>query len=435
MAAAMTTDRELLGDFAGTGSEDAFREIVRRHVNLVYSAALRQLCGDAPLAEEVTQTVFTALAARAKSRVQITHLVAWLYTTTRFAVSHAVRAERRRRARELEAHKMNEALADSSPEPLPAIPPALIDEALAGLRDRDREAVMLRFFEGQSFAAIGTAMETGEDAARMRVTRALEKIRATFARRGITSSAAAVGATLASQAIAAPAELAATVSATAMAGPAAAATVAKFGILTFMSTKGTIGLAAAAVILGIGYLGYSHQPKPAARAPAPPDRDPAGEFEPAPGARPNGPYVATAPPPSAAKPIVAAPRPRGLESARRETDAERMARLKPLLEAGMPIKGSVLLLVGGRQVEQQVEFVMGRDTLIDTGNGTVAMSPALNADGSVSYSIGLRGKDWNGSVEAVQRLPTVVNTPWGSFEVFVGDQAIAFDFENNPRSQ
>ena len=91
MLTAMTTDRELLGRYFDAGSEEAFREIVQRHVNLVYGAALRQLCGDVSLAQEVTQTVFTALASRAKPRAQISHLAAWLHTTTRFAVSHAVR--------------------------------------------------------------------------------------------------------------------------------------------------------------------------------------------------------------------------------------------------------------------------------------------------------------------------------------------------------
>jgi len=426
MTTAMTTDRELLGRYAETGSEDAFREIVHRHVSLVYGAALRQLCGDAPLAEDVTQTVFTTLAARAKSRSPITHLAAWLYTTTRFAVSHAVRSERRRRARELEAHKMNEALAESSPEFRPEIPTELIDEALAGLDDRDREAVMLRFFEGQSFAAIGRAMEMGEDAARMRVTRALDKIRATFARKGVTSSVAAVGATLASQAIAAPAGLAANVSTTALAGTAAAVAGVKLGILTYATTKTLLGFAGGAIAIALIGLAYFHQGSAAKPVVGPSIASPPVPTQPHLVDRPAAPLVRMAPPP-AARPAVTAQTPEDAVRAQQAADASRMARMKPWLEAGMPIRGSVTLLIDGQSVEKSVEFIMGKDALVDTGNGTLVVTPELLPDGSVHYAVAFRGKDWDGTPDKEQRLPAVVDTPWGSFTVGVGDQVFAFD--------
>ncbi len=96
----MTPDSELLRRYARTRSEEAFAELVRRHVNLVYSAALRQVNGDAHLAQDVAQTVFTDLARKAGSLARRESLTGWLYTSTHFAAAKIVRTENRRRHRE-----------------------------------------------------------------------------------------------------------------------------------------------------------------------------------------------------------------------------------------------------------------------------------------------------------------------------------------------
>ncbi|MGA2179858.1 MAG: sigma factor [Verrucomicrobiota bacterium] len=101
----MTPDCELLRRYAGTKSEEAFAELVRRHVNLVYSAALRQVNGDVHLAQDVAQTVFTDLARKAVSLLRRSTLTGWLYTSAHFAAAKAVRTEQRRHAREQEVHK------------------------------------------------------------------------------------------------------------------------------------------------------------------------------------------------------------------------------------------------------------------------------------------------------------------------------------------
>src|SRR5215469_4014083 len=96
----MTPDCELLREFARTNSEDAFAELVKRHLNLVYSAALRQVNGDAHLAKDIAQTVFTDLARKARSLAGRENLSGWLYTSTHFAAAKIIRGESRRRDRE-----------------------------------------------------------------------------------------------------------------------------------------------------------------------------------------------------------------------------------------------------------------------------------------------------------------------------------------------
>lgn len=173
----MTTDRELLRRYAQENMEEAFTELVHRHVNLVYGAALRQLCGNTSLAEDVTQAVFTTLANKANAHSGISHLSAWLYATTRFTVSHTVRAERRRQNREQRALTMQTLTIGSGTNERPNVPPNLFDEVLETLDESEREAILLRFLEGNSFSEIALAFEVTEDAARMRVTRALDKAR------------------------------------------------------------------------------------------------------------------------------------------------------------------------------------------------------------------------------------------------------------------
>jgi RNA polymerase sigma factor (sigma-70 family) len=259
----MIEDAELLRRYVEDRSEEAFAELVRRRVNLVYSVALRQVGGDAHLAEDVTQRVFTDLARKARALVGHAVLSGWLFRSAQYAASDAVRAERRRRAREQEAQIMNEMLMPDDPAGWEKSRP-LLDQVLGELDAEDRDALALRFFEERSFAEVGAAVRLTEDAARKRVNRALDKLHGLLARRGVNSTTAALGVALAGQAgVAAPLGFAATVTSGALAGAVVtgASTVAGAGtfatLLTFMSTgKTIIGLAgiAAAVVVGTAYV-------------------------------------------------------------------------------------------------------------------------------------------------------------------------------------
>eukprot|EP01034_Spumella_vulgaris_P013946 gene13946-17817_t len=152
----MIEDHELLRRYALEKSQDAFAELVRRRIGLVYSVAVRQCGGDAHLAEDVAQKVFADLARKAPSLVDRPVLSGWLHRSTQFAASDVVRSERRRRVREEETHFMNEtnAGAGASAEDWEKFRP-VIDEAMGELDEEDRDAVALRFFEGRAFAEIG----------------------------------------------------------------------------------------------------------------------------------------------------------------------------------------------------------------------------------------------------------------------------------------
>ena len=256
----MKDDAALLAGYVRNRSESDFAELVQRHVNLVYSAALRQVNGDTHLAQDVAQLVFTDLARKAASLAGHRVLAGWLFTSTRFAAAKLVRGEQRRRSRELEAQSMQE---NSDSDPAVSLDwnriRPVLDEAMAELSDRDRDAILLRYLEGRDFAEVGNRLSLSDNAARMRVDRAVEKLRALLARRGVTSTAAALALALGNQAvIAAPVGLATTVTGAALAGlTAVSGTVATF---TFMSlTKLQLSLASAVVVAGVG--GYAVQEK------------------------------------------------------------------------------------------------------------------------------------------------------------------------------
>ena len=218
----MTPDAELLRAYAKDRSEPAFAELVRRHVNLVYSVALRNLAGDTQLAEDVTQQVFTDLAQKAGALSRHAVLGGWLYRSTQFAAAKTVRSERRRRIREQEAEAMHASTASTHSEPdWEKLRPTL-DRLIGELDERDRDAVWLRFVANQSYADIGTKLGLSENAARMRVDRALAKLHQRLSRAGITSSLSALGTALAGQARSiAPAGLAGAVMETIATAPAA----------------------------------------------------------------------------------------------------------------------------------------------------------------------------------------------------------------------
>ena len=242
------TDGELLRSYARDRSESSFEELVRRHIDLVYAAALRQVNGDTHQAGDVTQSVFTDPARKAAKLAGHPSLAGWLYTSTRFLAANARRAELRRHVREQEAHAMNAILQSHDPEPDWTQVRPLLDEAMHTLDEPDREAVLLRHFEGRSYAEIGNQLGLTEGAARMRVERSLDKLQAALAKHGVTSTAVALAALLAvNAAAAAPATLAASVARTALAGAAAGGGLLM--VLTRFAAAWKVKLAVAAVIV------------------------------------------------------------------------------------------------------------------------------------------------------------------------------------------
>src|SRR5580698_10912306 len=152
----MISDSELLAAFARTNSGDAFAELVRRHVDLVYSAALRQVNGDAHLAQDVAQTVFADLARKAEPLSQRASLTGWLYTSAHFAAAKIVRTETRRRDREDKFMREPDTAAAPDAD-WEKIRPAL-DDAMHELKDADREVILLRYFENRPFAEVGVKL-------------------------------------------------------------------------------------------------------------------------------------------------------------------------------------------------------------------------------------------------------------------------------------
>lgn len=250
---AMIEDAELLRRYARDRSEAAFAELAKRRLDLVYSVALRQVGGDMHLAQDVTQRVFADLARKARELADRTVLSGWLYRSAQFAAADVVRSERRRREREQETQTMHETSSDRAGEADWEKFRPVLDQVLGELDDEDRDAVALRFFEERSFADVGRALRLSEDTARKRVARALDKMHALLARRGVTSTTAAVAVALANQVtVAAPTGLAATVTGAALAGSAAGA---GGWLITFMSiSKLQVGIAG--VLAMAGATGY-----------------------------------------------------------------------------------------------------------------------------------------------------------------------------------
>jgi len=215
------SDIELLRNYDRNGSEEAFAELVRRHINLVYSSALRHV-GIAAHAEEITQAVFVILSRKAASLRSDTILDAWLYETTRLTSLSFLRGERRRQWREQEAF-MQSTLQESPDTQVWNQLAPLLDEAMSRLGKKDREAVVLRFFRGKSLHEVAAVLNTTETAAQSRVHRAVEKLHKFFLKRGIDSTTTAItGAISAHSVQAAPVALAKSVSVLAITKGAAA---------------------------------------------------------------------------------------------------------------------------------------------------------------------------------------------------------------------
>lgn len=230
-----TTDQQLLRDYAAHDSQAAFGELVRRHLDLVHSAAVRMVV-DRHLAEDVAQAVFVALARQAGSLQDRAVLAGWLHRVTQNLAAKAVRTEVRRRAREHEAATMHTPAPEAVWE---QIAPHL-DDALGRLDEADRDALFLRYFERKSAREIGERLGLGEEAAQKRVSRALERLRGIFVERGLAVPTASLGGAILLQAVqAAPAGLATTVltSVATTAGVGAGASFLLFKFMTATSLK------------------------------------------------------------------------------------------------------------------------------------------------------------------------------------------------------
>lgn len=239
----------MLGEYVKNGSEEAIRELVSRHINLVYSTAIRLVDGDSLLAQDVTQTVFLHLARSARKLARDSMLAGWLHRDACFVAAKIMRGERRRRARELQAVFMN-SLQDHSAANLENLRPVL-DEAINQLGLEDRAAILLRYFEQRDFRSVAEALGSSEDAARMRIARALDKLRLGLKRRGVAFSVGTLSTIMATHAVtAAPAGLAAGISTAALAGAAMGG--GTLGVLKLLTmTKLKLGLTSAVIAAGI----------------------------------------------------------------------------------------------------------------------------------------------------------------------------------------
>jgi len=246
----------LVREYADRNSESAFAELVHRHINLVYSVALR-FAGNCEDAQDVTQAVFIILTQKAAGLRQGTILTGWLYETTRFTAMNLLRSRSRQHAREQEAY-MQSTLNDANPEGAWKQLAPLLEEAMTRLNEKERTLLALRFFENKSGAETAAILGIEEWAAHKRVERAVEKLRQFFSRRGASSTAEIIPRAISAHSVqAAPAALAKTVTAVALAKGATVSgstlTLIKGALKIMAWTKAkTAIVAGAAIILAAG---------------------------------------------------------------------------------------------------------------------------------------------------------------------------------------
>jgi len=255
------SDIQLLRSYADSGSEAAFRELVTRHTDFVFSAALRQV--ESPdLAADLAQSVFTDLARKARPVAEKmplqSSLAGWLHRSTRYAALNYLRDTRRRQSNERQA--MEQLLTNSGSAPDWETIRPVLDEALDSLADEDREALLLRYFKNQDFRAIGLALGTSDDTAQKRVTRAVDRLREFFSQRHVTIGASGFAVLISAKAMqAAPVGLAATISTTALADTAASAVTVVAATKTIAMTTLQKVLITAALTVAAGIAIYQAQ--------------------------------------------------------------------------------------------------------------------------------------------------------------------------------
>jgi uncharacterized protein (TIGR03435 family) len=246
------SDMDLLRQYADNQSESAFASLVSRHMNLVYSAALRKT-GNPHVAEEITQVVFVILAQKAERIPTKTVLAGWLYQTARLTASSFLKLEARRARREQETYMQNELGATAPDETWKQLAP-LLEDAMGYLGERERAAVVGRYYAGQSLAELAMASGITENAAKKRIHRALEKLHRYFAKRGVASTAATIAGAISVNSVqAAPAALANAVTAVALGKGATASgstlTLIKGALKLMAWTKAKTAIVAGVVVL------------------------------------------------------------------------------------------------------------------------------------------------------------------------------------------
>jgi RNA polymerase sigma factor (sigma-70 family) len=261
-------DTELLREYALRNSETAFATLVSRHLDMVYATALRHV-GNHHQAQEIAQAVFVILARKARSLGPKTVLAGWLFQTARLTAKNHMRTEIRRARREQEAHIQSNHSEDSSEAWRQIIP--LLNELVGSLREKERNAIVLRFLEGKEYKEVAAAMGGSEAAAQMRVNRALQKLRGLFAKRGVAVTAGALGGMIiACGTQAAPLGMAAKVAATAAHGASLTASTLSLvkGTMNVMAwTKARLAVGASVVaLLAVQYHGNSVQARNLAAA-------------------------------------------------------------------------------------------------------------------------------------------------------------------------
>jgi len=254
----MIDESDMLRRYAEEKSEEAFAAFVRQSIDLVFSAALRRMGGNAHAAADVAQVVFITAARHARSLARHPCVTAWLHATTRNAAFNLMRDENLRQQREREAQAAHAMAAVPAEHGEWERVRPVLDGAMDGLSERDREAVLQRFFQQRSFVELGRRWQLSENGARMRVERAVEKLQTMLAKRGITSTAGALAAVLAQQAAAtAPVGLASSVTAAALSSAAGGAVFSAATLVHFMTTTKFLGGATAILaLLAVGTIGY-----------------------------------------------------------------------------------------------------------------------------------------------------------------------------------
>lgn len=255
------TDFELLRDFARHGDQSAFADLVRRHLDLVYATALRKV-EDSGAAEELAQNVFGILARKSWQFGRDDSVAAWLYRTTLLEAREWLRGELRRRRRQQTAAELGTTMKTPDEQSAFRALIPMLDEALLSLREEDRTALLLRFYESQSLREVGASLGIREDAAQKRVAGALERLARFFQRRGFkTATTVTAAAALEHTTVTASASTAATVIGVAsqVAPPALAGAGALLARVLGLTKTQTATVCVALAALPVGWQWQAHR--------------------------------------------------------------------------------------------------------------------------------------------------------------------------------